>query len=324
MSSRRELTVEEWLDGLGRVGWEGKRKGAQWEGPCPKCRGDNRFHVKPGQKRLTLVSCRHGCQYIELKRAVFGDRVRGTPRPARPVDPAASGCPTCPRCGTSVPVDRTGAVRLCGSCRARKWWRDSVPVPVDPSHPARRWAAHRSLWLPREPFPDVLRWVSRAGGSIVAGLWGLPEWAGSPCKTPRAVQLIHVDVAGRPREDLGGTNKRNHGPVGGRVFVAGERLAVADVVHVAEGVADALAIAAREEGAAIAAGSASQMPKLGPELARLRRPVYLWPDGEETGRTATARLERILREHGVETSVVRIPDGEDPASWAGPFDRRPQ
>ena len=301
--------------------WEGRRSGSEWKGPCPKCGGTDRFHVAPGRKQPVLAYCRHGCPYSELKREVFGDRLRDRSRSVPgPCTPRRAPVPAVP--GAAEPSVReeedAGGATMRGPCRARTWWRDSQPVPVDPNHPARRWAAHRNLWPPRERFPDMLRWVGRTDGpgSLVAGLWRLPEWAAGPCKAPRAVQLIHVDAHGRPREDkLAGPTSATTGPQGGRVFVVGELLAVAGIVHVAEGIADALAIAAHCEGAAIAAGSTANTPKLAPDLGRLRKPVAIWPDGDPAGRKAASELMRRLRESDVVVREMPTPDGEDPASW---------
>ena len=89
------------------------------------------------------------------------------------------------------------------------------------------------------------------------------------------------------------------------------------LIHICEGIADALAIAAREEGAAIAAGGTGGFPALarGPLLS----PLFLWPDGDAKGREAADALAEALRRRGAVVRIAAVPNGEDPASLAGPF-----
>lgn len=77
MTRRRRHTVDDWRQVLNL-----RRRGAQWEGPCPLCGGTKRFHVTPRGGRA-LVGCR-GCidgfgpetrrqNYLEIVRLVFGE-----------------------------------------------------------------------------------------------------------------------------------------------------------------------------------------------------------------------------------------------------------
>ena len=68
------------------------------------------------------------------------------------------------------------------------------------------------------------------------------------------MQLIHLDGRGVPRKDRGGLSKRSLGTLAAAVAVTGvHMLRTPKVLHVAEGIADAVAVAAREDGAVIAA-----------------------------------------------------------------------
>ena len=204
------------------------------------------------------------------------------------------------------------------ACRARRMWADARTVSANPDSPARRWAALRKLWRPGDPFPPSLRWLAwrDGGGSLVACFAPLGDWLDTNPE-PSGVQLIHIAPNGQPRRDRGGLGKRSHGTMGGSVVLMGDSLSDAGRIHVAEGVADALAVAAREEGAVIAAGGTSGFARLSRDLSRLGLPVVIWPDGDEAGKKAACDLECALRERGAIADTARIPGGHDPASMAG-------
>ena len=248
------------------------------------------------------------------------DRPLNTPNVAPDGDTASGGAVVCPACGGSSESEpQTGKRKRCGTCRARRMWADARPVSTDPDSPARRWASLRKLWRPGDPFPPSLRWLAwrDGGGSLVACFAPLDDWLyGDP--DPSGIQLIHMAPDGRPRTDRGGLGKRSHGVTGGAVVLMGDPLPDAGHVHVVEGVADALAVAAREDGAVVAVGGTSGFAQISPALARLGVPVVVWPDGDEAGRKAANNLARAIREHGAIADVARIPDGHDAASLAGP------
>ena len=79
----------------GRAGarrWEGRRVGAESKGPCPRCGGHDRFHVKQGG-RAVLASCRRGCPLPDLA-DLDGDTlgVHGKGRRERFAYLGANGC----------------------------------------------------------------------------------------------------------------------------------------------------------------------------------------------------------------------------------------
>ncbi len=316
----RPRTLAEWLAGLERTGWKGKRAGREWSGPCPLCGGTDRFHVGPGSRVPVLAGCRHGCTFAQLAEVVHGRKRPGSrmappdwpnrPRtrpgktrpkgesvsesiyggfggggpsaPANPDDPdeyEAVGSPVTRKLDLSKGRGGTPGIRpgtedhARRTNAARRLWERSGPVPADPEHPARRWSARRHPWPPDRAWPDAVRWLARfadGGGSVVATFAPLPDWlppygTAEMSESPGAVgvvthqstegvgrvsgvQSLHVDADGRPRldrpEDRGGLAKRSHGSMTGAVCLIGE-LAGSGPLHVVEGIADALAVAAR-------------------------------------------------------------------------------
>ena len=349
----RPHTLAEWLAALEAGGWKGRKSGREWSGPCPLCGGVDRFHVAEGSKgAVVLAHCRHGCTFDTLAGEVFPRPPAASGRPARaPRPPTAPegrrGPEIASRADSGVSGGGSGendretspVTRKLGPPKgrgtpgigppvedyagrmntARKLWGRSRPVPASPEHPARRWAVRRHLWPPGEPWPDSVRWLAQAGGgSLVACFAPVAGWAapdgGVPA--PSGVHLVHVDPEGRPRKDRGGLGKRSRGSMTGAACVIGGPLDGAGRVHVAEGIADALAIAARCGGSALAAGGTSGFEPLARPLARLHVPVTVWPDGDTPGRLAASRLALALEARGIAATVARVPDGEDPASLA--------
>lgn len=396
---RQPRTLAEWLAGLERTGWKGRKAGREHVGPCPLCGGTDRFHVGPGSRVPVLAGCRHGCTFEALAKAVHGpaERRRGPGRPDwtrnRPKarrgpenglqgDSGASGGVRGETEARKSPVRRPGDLpRGRGTPEnrpkvedhsrrmntARRLWERSGPVPLDPKHPARRWSARRNLWPPDRPWPDAVRWLngsaaapsvcglgdqptalalagnravpSARGGSLVAAFAPLADWlspkdgtagtSGNPDTVgvvtlhrvggPRGVsgvQLLHVDADGRPRLDRpksrGGRAKRSRGSMAGAVCVIGKP-AGSGTLHVVEGIADALAVAAREDGAAVATGGAGGFKRLAPDLAARARPVLIHADGDPAGIVAARRLLAALTRRGIAGAVRTHPPGCDPA-----------
>ena len=196
--------------------------------------------------------------------------------------------------------------------RAALLWADSRAVTLDPAHPARLWAARRHLWRPGDPWPDAVRWLPwrDGGGSMVAAFAPVADWIEGHPPPPPGVQLVHVAADGSPRKDRGGLNKRNHGPTAAAVAVIGAPLWRAECVHVAEGLADALAVAAREDGAALAVGGASGFGRLAPDLAAL---------AEEAAKAAEAfdEAKRAALSGDWPATRGRPPGKPKPANWPG-------
>ena len=246
---------------------------------------------------------------------------RGPSKPPNPAPPAETEAVGSPRSAERHPPQGRGKPGFVPPKpnHAAVLWADSRPVPLDTAHPARLWAARRHLWPPGEPFPEAVRWLPHPdGGSLVACFAPVPDWRAAHPPNPSGVQLVHVDRSGAPRPDAGRLAKRSHGSMSGAVAVIGAPLWRAGCVHVAEGLADALAIAAREGGAALAAGGTAGFPRLADVLGTLSTPVTIWPDGDGPGRIAATKLLATLTRRGAVAALASIPDGHDPASLAGP------
>ena len=212
-------------------------------------------------------------------------------------------------------------------------------IPTDPGHPARRWLARRNLWRPDLPLPAAVRWLPdydrrhTGAGALVAvaappAAW-LAAWPNTP--QPAAVQLVSIDAEGNPAPDrpadTGGLDKRTLGARDGAVVLLGNpSLAVAVApVEVAEGLADALALAARADAPAIATLGTGEMVSgnLAHWLADASRVrVYADRDAAKDGRPpaglrAARALVRAVEAAGGHADAVHAPDPhKDAAAYA--------
>ncbi len=324
----------------GRSGWKRTRKGER-RGPC-QCGGErDRAWARRSGSGKVVAGCNAGCNGPDVIRWLTGDAPADDSRSGsvhrgqhsdpehwredrRESPPEPRGSPLTaqePVGDPAAPSRREARER-----KAARHWRLSEPIPTDPGHPARQWAARRNLWRPGDAWPDSLRWLPARdrGGSIVALFAPLGSWADAApaLPAPPGVQLVHVGRDGLPAKDRGGLNKRSHGRMKG-VCLIGDPLPKADRGHVVEGVADGLAVAARESGAVVIAGG-KHFDKLADPLARIGLPVRLWPDGDDPEALPKAReAARTLRKLGIAARIAAMPDGADPAKLAGPFDEPP-
>ena len=248
---------------------------------------------------------------------------------------ATPGKPKATPIDERTPVDR--------SALARSIWASSNAVPPDNSHPARRWFAHRQLWRPELPSPSLLRWREAGArhtgaGSIVALLAAPAAWdnAWPDLPAPTAVQLIAIDRNGnaaldKPQEE-GGLGKRTIGTAHGGVVVVGNPL-LSDAsapVRVAEGLADALALAARYDVPAVATTGVGSMRNTSiiEWLATAPRGVIIHADADEAkkgkspaGTSAAGFLRSAILAAGGDAAAIYPPagykDAADAAADAG-------
>ena len=163
---------------------------------------------------------------------------------------------------------------------------------------ARRWLAARHLWRPDLQLPPSVRWLQAEGPPSVGGL--LAAFAPPGQLEPSGVQLVSVDVDGRPAPDIDGPDGLamcSIGAMRGAVCVLG--MPAADHgVNVAEGLDDALALAARLPWPAVSAGGRGgffdvDLARWLPSLSA----VDVWPTLDEAGieaaRTLTRRVARL-------------------------------
>ena len=312
MRSRPPRTVEDALEALG-PGWPGKRSGAEWSGPCPKCGGVDRFHVRPGRAQDLLVHCRAGCAGADLLRLLFPRRGA-----ARREDRPWWDRPERRRAASSTPAPEPHRKRL------DRWEASAVaPAGIDA---LGRWRAAKCGIDASAPWPSSLRGlvvqpaipdVARALLAVAAPLAPLAAWStsGEPPSPWPAVHLVHVGEDGAPAKDAGGLAKRTWGSAKGKPNV--HVLHAEDVGgagHVVEGLADALALAARVEGPVVAALGTAGIAKADVS-ALVRWPVERWTvhaDGDQGGEAAARKLVARLGRRG---SLQRYPPEHDPCSW---------
>ena len=332
-----DRTVDQWVEACAARGIQLKKVGKEYAGPCPVCGGVDRFHVGPGSKHAVVASCRHGHGFEELAAELF---------PAHSRQRAASGAAGRATSTSTVQPKPSEAANEQKPPPHERIWNHSIPIPPDVESPPRLWAAKRNLWRPEVPFPPSLRWRDPFWGtdgdlrpaSIVACFTTLQDWPALPrgsrdtdpgavqhVPAPKKVELVNVTLLGDPVEDLGGAKKRSHGSCPGAVLVLNvESLGSEWPVHVAEGVADGLAIAARKRGAVIVAGGTSGIRTLANDPADLvrvvgRAMVWMWADGDEPGQDAGGALVEAVQKRGGRARLMPMPKGQDPASIAPCF-----
>ena len=215
-------------------------------------------------------------------------------------------------------------------------WAETAAIPADSSHPARRWFANRNLWRPEVEAPAPLRWLPAerthpgphtGAGSLVALLAKPTAWADvwPRLPSPQAVEIIAVDWEGDPALDRpaseGGLGKRTLGAKTEAVLILGNpHTSDADApVRVAEGVADAMALAARFTGPAVASMGDAGMTAEGfaEWLANAAEGVVIHADNDDAGQKAASRLCGAVRIHGGTARAVLPPQGKDAGVIAG-------
>ena len=224
------------------------------------------------------------------------------------------------------------------SALAQSIWISSDFIHRDSSHPARRWFSNRQLWRQELPTPPMLRWRLADGehtgaGSIVAMLAPPEAWATRwPClPVPTGVQFISIEEDGLPAldrpADKGGLNKRTLGVANNAVFVIGNPILseATTKARVTEGLADALALAARYDGPVVAMIGTSGMRnlRLAAWLATAAAGVIIHADSDQTrkgrapaGTTAAGILRQAIIDSGGRASAVYPPDGYKDAAEA--------
>ena len=215
-------------------------------------------------------------------------------------------------------------------------WSETETILNDAGHPARRWFANRNLWRPEVEAPLPLRWLpasrTRPGphtgaGSLVTLLAAPDAWAEAwpHLPNPQAVEIIAVDRDGNPALDRpqqhGGLGKRTLGAKVGAVLILGNPLltSVDAPVRIAEGVADALALAARFTGPVIASMGDAGMNAdgLAAWLASAAEGVVIHADNDDAGQRAASQLCGGVRIHGGYARAVLPPEGKDAGVISG-------
>jgi hypothetical protein len=236
---------------------------------------------------------------------------------------------------TAASVKKTSTDR---SAVARSIWASGTAIPREEAHPARRWFDNRHLWRPELPTPPMLRWRAAdsrhtGAGSIVVLLAAPTAWTNRwpSLPEPTAVQMIAIDDGGNAALDkpaeMGGLGKRTIGNATGAVVIIGNPMLSESTnpVRVAEGVADAFAIAARYDTPVVAVTGTSGMrnPELAAWLATAPSGTIIHADSDSShkgrapaGTTAAGFLRRAIADSGGEASAIYPPEGYKDAAEA--------
>ena len=185
---------------------------------------------------------------------------------------------------------------------ALRLWHRSVPIPNSRDHPARMWLAARQLWRPELPVPGSVRWISAehlhhdylGAGAVIAMAAQPTAWTQAWPNLPElsCIQLVFVAQDGSPAMDRGLT-KRTYAAVQDAVVVLGCPLLEQTMapVEVAEGLADALALAARSPAPAVATlGTAGMTSATIADWLATSPATQVWADRDDLqGRTGATR-----------------------------------
>ena len=219
---------------------------------------------------------------------------------------------------------------------ALRLWQNCLPIPKDPEHPARQWLAARHLWRPEIPLPSAAHWIGAehlhrdfdGAGAIIAMAATPAAWIEAWPNLPElsCLQIVFIAADGSPAEGRGLT-KRTYAGTQDAVVVLGCPLLEMNTepVEVAEGVADALALAARSPAPAVATLGTSGMGSrnLAEWLASAPE-TRVWADRDEAkdgrappGQRHGRQLVRLVNDAGGTAEAVHAPaPHKDPAAAA--------
>ena len=203
MNEPNGSTVAEWVHALQLGGWKGRQVGSEWKGPCPRCGGHDRFHLKPGGRVPVLASCRHGCPFRDLVLAVFGSRFQ---IPRRPPEPRPSS-------GTPWERNNTDFAAMA------QWVEDNMGIVAEDKLEARGLdpdrllgAGWRGVGAGRAAWLEVLAMADKYRVRFPAHVarrcprsWLVPQWDADGRPTSVRVRPVEhragepqdVDVSGR-------------------------------------------------------------------------------------------------------------------------------
>ena len=289
-----------------------RRRGSEWVGPCPRCGGTDRFHVRADG----VFGCRV-CGEDDnagLYRAVMdacgydGGTDTDTWRPSQ--RPATRRRPE--------PKANTGP-GLRGVAQAA--WGAAMPTTNTPahaylSHHRRIWPAERALpasvrWLPLRSVPDTMR---RALDAITAPdvICGVMLCAYTTTGgTVNSAKCEALDAGGARQHDAAGPWKRNYGARDGALFVALD--APGGDWHLTEGEADALAIGAGLDAGRVVCASGTSGWTVATCADAGDRRIILHPDNDGAGVRAVGKLLAALTRAGIVATVRPCYNGTDPA-----------
>ena len=217
-------------------------------------------------------------------------------------------------------------------------WQNSLPIPNSPDSPARMWLASRHLWRPELPLPGSVRWIGaehlhrefQGTGAIIAMAAPPDAWTASWPSLPdlSSVQLVYVNRDGTSAVDRGLT-KRTYAPARDSVVVLGCPLLeqTSAPVDVAEGLADALALAlaSRSPAPAVATlGTSGMSSTIIAQWLATSPSTRVWADRDEAkegrappGQRHGRELVRLVNDSGGNATALQTPvPHKDPAEAA--------
>ena len=306
-----------------------ERKQRRWgwrSRACPWC-GEGRS--TPGRFTADPESLGYHCHQCgasgdALKWLAGGNPVTaGTMRKAEQLAGVAGWSPSGPEApspATDLPGRRerrapAGQAEDRRVAMARRLWRTSLPVPADSLHPARRWAsatgAKPGIWPAGQGWPAAMRWLpvqawqrrqEHAGaGSLVAAFVPLANWQRQDWQAHlTAVQLVGIAATGAQCPLAGRDNKRTYGLLAGAACLVRGSQGRGRKLGVAEGLADAMALATLEKRHCIALGGTPgfRNPQIQEVLARVRHGIRICGDSDEAGAAAANALALAVRQQG--------------------------
>ena len=258
-------------------------------------------------------------------------------RPQPPISAYEGGC-AAERSAGDRP--RAKPSQADGQAYARRLWAESVPIPLDAIHPARRWAgsfgAKWGVWSETRTWPSSVRWLpdraASGAGALVAAVADLGAWLATWPKVPKpsGVHCVYVTATGRADTARGVKGKRSYGSLSGCgcLLSADDGSASRGPVYATEGIADGLACAtwvlgpecqlARSQpyrGTARAfatCGTSGYMnPEIAAALAKVPEGVIVCADSDSAGKRSAAKLAVAIRTAGGTATVWRLGAGYD-------------
>ena len=202
----------------------------------------------------------------------------------------------------------------------QKLWSEATPIPFYQHHPVQRWCRHRNLFPGYKELPPTIRWHEQSSLIIVA-LASMQDFIDTVPEPPqpRQFHLISIDNEGRKGKAFKGEDKRTWGRPGVTcVAMFGDPNA--SEINICEGIADALAILGREEGAVIASittfNKLTRCETLMEYLTASGRTVTIFGDNDTAGRDAQEKLASTLHDRGGKVFYYPNPTAKDPAEAA--------
>ena len=295
--------------------------------PCPAHSGTNANLALWVNQGIAARCHSAGCSYADIAAAIE-DRYGISINPRRyDNNPTTVNTRRPPEPGRQAQDLRHYALSL---------WQRSVPIPNSPEHPARMWLASRHLWRPELPLPGSVRWIGaehlhqdfQGAGAIIAMAAPPDAWTASWPSLPdlSSVQLVYVNKDGSPATDRGLT-KRTYAPTRDSVVVLGCPLLEQTTapVDVAEGLADALALAARSPAPAVATlGTSGMSSTIIAQWLAKSPATRVWADRDESkegrappGQRHGRELVRMVNSAGGNATALHTPSPhKDPAAAA--------